>query len=92
MPEGYRHLAYIQTGIGYQVKMDMPMLKGPEVEALYARGARWLAGGALERWSAEAAAMTRTRCAPRLPRRRTWARAARAWLYSCDPLTAPLPA
>ncbi|TFY99973.1 nuclear transport factor 2 family protein [Ramlibacter rhizophilus] len=49
MPEGYRHLAYIQTGIGYQVKMDMPMLKGPEVQALYARGARWLAGGALER-------------------------------------------
>jgi hypothetical protein len=49
MPEGYRHLAYIQTGIGYQVKMDMPMLKGPQVEALYARGARWLAGHALER-------------------------------------------
>jgi len=49
MPEGYRHLAYIQTGIGYQVKMDMPMLKGPQVEALYARGARWLAGGPLER-------------------------------------------
>jgi hypothetical protein len=49
MPEGYRHLAYIQTGIGYKVKMDMPMLKGAEVEALYARGARWLAGGALER-------------------------------------------
>ena len=48
-PEGYRHLAYIQTGIGYRVKMDMPMLKGPEVEALYRRGARWLAGGELER-------------------------------------------
>jgi SnoaL-like domain len=48
-PEGYRHLAYIQTGIGYQVKMDMPMLKGPVVEELYRRGARWLAGGALER-------------------------------------------
>ena len=48
-PEGYRHLAYIQTRIGYQVKMDMPMLKGPEVQALYARGGRWLAGAALER-------------------------------------------
>jgi hypothetical protein len=48
-PEGYRHLAYIQTRIGYQVKMDMPMLKGPVVEELYKRGARWLAGGALER-------------------------------------------
>jgi hypothetical protein len=49
MPEGYRHLAYIQTRIGYKVKMDMPMLKGPVVEELYRRGARWLAGGAIER-------------------------------------------
>ena len=48
-PEGYRHLAYIQTRIGYTVKMDMPMLKGPVVQELYQRGARWLAGGALER-------------------------------------------
>ena len=48
-PEGYRHLAYIQTGIGYKVKLDMPMLKGPVVEELYRRGARWLAGAALER-------------------------------------------
>ncbi len=48
-PEGYRHLAYIQTGIGYKVKLDMPMLKGPVVEELYRRGARWLAGGVLER-------------------------------------------
>lgn len=48
-PEGYRHLAYIQTGIGYKVKLDMPMLKGPVVEELYRRGARWLAGGELER-------------------------------------------
>ena len=45
-PEGYRHLAYLQTGIGYAVKTDMPGLKGRQVEALYARGARWLAGGA----------------------------------------------
>jgi SnoaL-like domain len=44
-PEGYRHLAYLQTQIGYAVKTDMPGLKGPEVEALYARGKRWLAGG-----------------------------------------------
>ena len=43
-PVGYRHLAYIQTKIGYQVKRDMPGLKGPEVEALYARGKEWLAG------------------------------------------------
>jgi hypothetical protein len=44
-PEGYRHLAYLQTNIGYQVKTDMPGLTGPEVEALYRRGATWLAGG-----------------------------------------------
>jgi hypothetical protein len=43
-PEGYRHLAYLQSGLGYPVKRDMPGLKGPEVEALYARGRRWLAG------------------------------------------------
>jgi hypothetical protein len=43
-PEGYRHLAYLQTRIGYDVKRDMPGLTGPEVEDLYARGARWLAG------------------------------------------------
>ena len=48
-PEGYRHLAYIQTRLGYRVKMDMPMLKGPQVQALAARAARWLDGGELER-------------------------------------------
>jgi hypothetical protein len=41
-PEGYRHLAYMQTRIGYTVKPDMPGLKGPEVEQLYIRGAAWL--------------------------------------------------
>ena len=43
-PEGYRHLAYLQTKIGYAVKRDMPGLKGEAVEALYARGRRWLDG------------------------------------------------
>jgi hypothetical protein len=43
-PEGYRHLAYLQTRIGYTVKPDMPGLDGPEVEKLYARGERWLKG------------------------------------------------
>jgi hypothetical protein len=46
-PEGYRHLAYLQASIGYDVGRDRPGLKGPEVEALYARGKRWLAGGPL---------------------------------------------
>ena len=29
-PEGYRHLAYLQTTIGHKVKPDMPGLKGPK--------------------------------------------------------------
>jgi len=48
-PEGYRHLAYVQTQVGYAVKTDMPGLVGPEVEALYASGVRWLAGEPLDR-------------------------------------------
>ena len=47
-PTGYRHLAYLQTDIGFEVKTDMPGLTGPEVEALYARGKRWLEGGAAD--------------------------------------------
>jgi SnoaL-like domain len=43
-PEGYRYLAYLQVQAGYPVKRDMPGLRGPEVDALYARGAAWLAG------------------------------------------------
>ena len=43
-PEGYRYLAYLQAGVGYPVKKDMPGLRGPEVQRLYERGAAWLAG------------------------------------------------
>ena len=43
-PEGYRHLAYLQTSIGMTVKHDMPQLRGAEVEALYFRGRKWLDG------------------------------------------------
>jgi SnoaL-like domain len=46
-PVGYRHLAYVQSQIGYEVKRDMPGLVGPAVERLYRRGADWLAGGEL---------------------------------------------
>jgi len=41
-PEGYRHLAYIQTKLGFQVKEDMPQLKGSAVELLYQKGKDWL--------------------------------------------------
>lgn len=44
LPEGYRHLAYMQELIGYKVKRDMPGLTGAEVEKLYVQGREWLAG------------------------------------------------
>jgi hypothetical protein len=47
LPVGYRHLAYVQTQIGFGVKRDMPGLVGPAVDRLYRRGAEWLAGGEL---------------------------------------------
>lgn len=46
LPEGYRHLAYMQELIGYKVKRDMPGLDGAEVEKLYGEGRDWLAGKA----------------------------------------------
>jgi hypothetical protein len=46
LPEGYRHLAYMQELIGYKVKRDMPGLIGAEVEKLYGEGREWLAAKA----------------------------------------------
>ena len=43
-PIGYRHLAYLQTRVGYAVKNDLPGLEGPPLEALYAKGGAWLRG------------------------------------------------
>lgn len=43
-PEGYRHLAYLQSKLGFKIKMDMPQLKGAVVEALYKRGTAWIEG------------------------------------------------
>ena len=43
-PEGYRHLAYLQTKNGFTIKLDLPQLKGPVVERLYAHGRAWLGG------------------------------------------------
>jgi hypothetical protein len=42
--EGYRHLAYLQSSIGFRVKPDLPGLRGASVEKLYAEGKAWLAG------------------------------------------------
>lgn len=44
-PIEYRHLAYLQTKIGYDVNRDCPRLSGgPALEQLYQKGADWLAG------------------------------------------------
>jgi hypothetical protein len=45
-PEGYRHLAYLQSAIGFKVKLGLPGLRGPEVEKLYSEGKAWLDGSA----------------------------------------------
>jgi hypothetical protein len=45
-PEGYRHLAYLQSKNGFTVKADLPGLRGPAVEKLYAEGQAWLDGSA----------------------------------------------
>lgn len=49
-PIGYRHLAYLQSGLGFKVKRDMPGLLGDRVAELYAAGDVWLHGGAIN-WS-----------------------------------------
>jgi hypothetical protein len=43
-PEGYRHLAYLQSKLGYPIKGDLPGLEGPALDALYAMGTAWLDG------------------------------------------------
>jgi hypothetical protein len=43
-PEGYRHLAYLQAKVGFQVKEALPGVKGAAVEKLYDEGKAWLEG------------------------------------------------
>ena len=46
IPEGYRHLGYLQSKLGFKVKRDLPQLKGEAVERLYRHGRAWLDGAA----------------------------------------------
>ena len=46
-PEGYRHLAYLQTQLGFDVAKDLPGTRGPEIAALMTNLRRWLNGGEL---------------------------------------------
>jgi hypothetical protein len=45
-PEGYRHLAYLQSKNGFKVKAGLPGLRGTAVEKVYAEGKAWLEGSA----------------------------------------------
>jgi hypothetical protein len=45
-PEGYRHLAYLQSKIGFNVKGNLPGLRGAAVHKLYEEGRAWLSGSA----------------------------------------------
>jgi hypothetical protein len=45
-PEGYRHLAYVQTSAGFTIRPDLPQIKGAAVERLYRHGKAWLEGAA----------------------------------------------
>jgi hypothetical protein len=47
-PDGYCHLAYLQSSLGFKVKTNMPGLRGPDADALYALGKKWLAGGSVK--------------------------------------------
>jgi ketosteroid isomerase-like protein len=57
-PEGYQRLAYLQEGLGYTIKADMPTETGAERDALVAAGEQWLAGQALN-WPRVTAAAPR---------------------------------
>lgn len=43
-PEGYRHLAYLQTKVGFTVDKDLPGTRGPAMAALIERMSKWLDG------------------------------------------------
>ncbi len=43
-PEGYRHLAYLQSKNGFAIKADLPGLRGAAIETLYREGRSWLEG------------------------------------------------
>jgi hypothetical protein len=43
-PVGYRHLAYLQSKVGFTVYHDLPGTRGPEIADLNARMSRWLDG------------------------------------------------
>ena len=73
-PEGYRHLAYLQTRIGYEVKRDMPVLGRLEREALDAAVAVVAYGRGLTAYLGAAASMAASWPYTTRPRARSCAR------------------
>lgn len=47
-PVGYRHLAYLQTKVGFEVYNNLPGTRGPEIEYLTNRMSQWLDGASIE--------------------------------------------
>lgn len=45
-PAGYRHLAYLQSNLGFAVNRDMPGTRGAAADALRSRVRAWLGGAA----------------------------------------------
>jgi len=43
-PQGYRHLGYLQTKLGFTVHKDLPGTRGPEIAGLMASMQQWLGG------------------------------------------------
>lgn len=44
-PVPYRHLAYLQSSLGFPVRADLPHLRSEAAEALYRYGEQWLRDG-----------------------------------------------
>jgi hypothetical protein len=44
-PVNYRHLAYLQSSLGFSVRTDLPYLRSAAAEALERRGQSWLEAG-----------------------------------------------
>jgi hypothetical protein len=44
-PVAYRHLAYLQSSLGYPVREDLPHLRGEAADALWDAGQEWLGEG-----------------------------------------------
>ena len=47
-PEGYRHLAYLQTQLGLELNRDLPGARGPKLAALRDKAHSWLEGMSID--------------------------------------------